>query len=1229
MNASRKIVVFTFLISMPALAATVSIEKIVKSGDAVPGRPFATVVFRGRSAQLPGTINESGVVAFQAHSENPANSFTLNDPIVGTRQGIYVRVPGFPLKVVADTTITSAGGPGTFAVPGRPNAKFDQIAAAPLLNNAGDVIFAARYSDPIVGTRFGLFATTINGTTTSIVKIVDTTDLVPGFGITPFTSFTTGNVGFVGLMLAVLNDSGQVAFHDVITVSGSSTSRGIFAGSVGGGPIIRLLDRSGTFIPSGQSLGINSIDFRIAMNNVGNVVFGGRVGGSSLGVFSVPVVGGSIATVAFQFQTAPGTALKFGATFTGPDVTELGDVAFNNQLDTSGVGFDQGDYVGDVSGGPRTVAMDTLGGFVVPGRPPSAAFDRLSHAAINESGRLAPFARVVNSGVPNDQGIYLAEATGTPIVRIIDAGAVPPGLVTPAKLQSFDPSIGATKEPSSGGSAAINDQSNLVLTGTGVTAANVGMLGIYFYDQCASELVRISDSTISPSAPPVGLGGTFSTSAQALFGFQNSESRSGHYRTINEDNDVTFLGRFNGLEFGIYVAHITTSGGGQLAITCPPDVSLACPANTDPSATGLATATGCGTVTITHSDVTTAGCGGTASVSRTWTASNGSTTASCVQSITEIDTVGPVLSGVPSNASVQCDALPPAASVTALDGCEGSIPVTLTETQVAGLCPGTYVLTRTWTATDGCGNSTSASQDVALMDTLDPILVGVPTDVSVECDAVPAVPVVTSSDTCDTSVPVTFVETQADGTCPDEHVLTRTWTAVDDCGNDVTASQFITVDDTTAPTITCPAHASLECPADTGILANGTATGSDNCGVTSIGSTDSTVTGCGTSVTVTRTWTATDECSNAASCNQFVSVLDTTAPTLTVDTTPITVTDVDCDGSAAATLPTGSASDACDGAVAVSNNAPAFFPAGVTTPVTYTATDACGNGANQQVDVTVLNGANIHVEAASHQVGSGSYPGSTKTPLVGLNLCAYDKAEGSCPRVVCGGISHQHYQCILDNCSPVNCCISDGNGECTINLPPGDYIVVTGDATKTVLPDPLGVSASDLACGQTMQKHLQQIVKANGQTVPAKTTRLTGSELLIIEPEYVVWDETVQLYPFVFETIGDWTVTATVAPPDGFVADYPALSTEVDNTLRSVQFTITEVGSDLVPTQTEFRVMHNGRQRTVRSKVDILLTADYARSRGFDPEQLSRSGLIVEPARQQRAPRGTPRPGTR
>ena len=195
---------------------------------------------------------------------------------------------------------------------------------------------------------------------------------------------------------------------------------------------------------------------------------------------------------------------------------------------------------------------------------------------------------------------------------------------------------------------------------------------------------------------------------------------------------------------------------------------------------------------------------------------------------------------------------------------------------------------------------------------------------------------------------------------------------------------------------------------------------------------------------------------------------------------------------------------------------------------------------------------------------------------------------------------------------------SDGS----LNLPAeaGDYIVIgryENPANDDVLY--VGVSASDFACDEfndasviTMNKYLQVIEKADGKKVPAKYRRLTGSELLIIEPEYVLWDDTEQLYPFIFESVGDWGVTTSVTPPEGFVADYPELSQYVDNALEAIQFTITEVGSDLVPTETTFKVDHNGHRRTVRSHVGIFLTPAYAESRGFNVAELRARGLIKE-----------------
>lgn len=78
------------------------------------------------------------------------------------------------------------------------------------------------------------------------------------------------------------------------------------------------------------------------------------------------------------------------------------------------------------------------------------------------------------------------------------------------------------------------------------------------------------------------------------------------------------------------------------------------------------------------------------------------------------------------------------------------------------------------------------------------------------------------------------------------------------------------------------------------------------------------------------------------------------------------------------------------------------------------------------------------------------------------------------------------------------------------------------------------------------------------------------------------------------------------------MSNYDELSADVDNETEAVQFTISEVGSDLKPTETTFRVIHKGRRMTVRSRVGIFLTPDYARARGFDVAKLRARGLIRE-----------------
>ena len=94
------------------------------------------------------------------------------------------------------------------------------------------------------------------------------------------------------------------------------------------------------------------------------------------------------------------------------------------------------------------------------------------------------------------------------------------------------------------------------------------------------------------------------------------------------------------------------------------------------------------------------------------------------QVITVDDTEDPVLHDVPGDITVECDAIPAPANVTATDNC--TVALTFVEVRTDGTCPYNYTLTRTWTATDKCGNSTSASQTISVEDKVAPVLVGVP-----------------------------------------------------------------------------------------------------------------------------------------------------------------------------------------------------------------------------------------------------------------------------------------------------------------------------------------------------------------------------------------------------------------------------------------------------------------------------------------------------------------------
>src|SRR5690606_30857707 len=132
-----------------------------------------------------------------------------------------------------------------------------------------------------------------------------------------------------------------------------------------------------------------------------------------------------------------------------------------------------------------------------------------------------------------------------------------------------------------------------------------------------------------------------------------------------------------------------------------------------------------------------------------------------------------------------------------------------------GSCPQEYTITRTWTASDDCGNSNTCVQVITIADYTPPAIT-CPAALTIECTAstVPAagtaVGSATATDNCDSEVTPTYSDMTVAGDCAQEYTITRTWTAIDDCGNSNTCVQIITVDDSTPPVITCPPTLTIE-----------------------------------------------------------------------------------------------------------------------------------------------------------------------------------------------------------------------------------------------------------------------------------------------------------------------------------------------------------------------------------------------------------------------------------
>ena len=226
---------------------------------------------------------------------------------------------------------------------------------------------------------------------------------------------------------------------------------------------------------------------------------------------------------------------------------------------------------------------------------------------------------------------------------------------------------------------------------------------------------------------------------------------------------------------------LTASGGSSYRWTGPNGFTSS---DRDPTITG-ATATDAGVYTVIVSNA--AGCTDQAST------------------LVEIDSAAPALT-VPADLTIECGTSTDpvqTGQATATDDTDPRPNVTYTDIENLSGCGNTGTIVRTWTATDGCGNSVSDAQTITIVDATSPTLTV--SSAQFECDGAGNAADIADwlasaagTDTCG-AVTVTNDYAGLSGTCSGTGSVDVTFVATDACGNANTRTASLAVVDTTPP----------------------------------------------------------------------------------------------------------------------------------------------------------------------------------------------------------------------------------------------------------------------------------------------------------------------------------------------------------------------------------------------------------------------------------------------
>ncbi len=363
-------------------------------------------------------------------------------------------------------------------------------------------------------------------------------------------------------------------------------------------------------------------------------------------------------------------------------------------------------------------------------------------------------------------------------------------------------------------------------------------------------------------------------------------------------------------------------------------------------------------LTITSSDMGNAtGC----NMTRTWTVTDecgNSATATVDLSNGGADTTPPNFTFIPDSKTIDCNSNADFGTPTATDA--NGVTITHTDEEIASDCANGKSVTRTWTATDECGNSSTASQTISFSDNEAPTFTYLPIDLTLHCDGDLTIPMATATDNCSGAATVTFTEWLNDGAVKENcnndygYDIYREWTATDACGNTtkVTTVAWAVPEGYKGPVFGDRPETKdriIGCQEDANF---GEAHCTTACGNLTLVFEDSEILDDCNGKSFSRKWTAVDDCGNVSTMTQTLTVpADNEAPEIT-----FVPEDIQIACGETFVFGTPECKDNCTVGI---NHFDVNFEDkkvdGCTTERTWFISDACGNMATTSQRITVMD----------------------------------------------------------------------------------------------------------------------------------------------------------------------------------------------------------------------------------------------------------------------------------